>query len=207
MSGMWTSVVLEFGPVIELRESVIDTVRGVFSETWCEHAEHDPDWIASDGGDFTAMQTNDGHVKVVLEGNTKYEISGDLNAAEAISAVWPDGTVTVDKEWTGDGEPSVEHYEFAAGKRVRKLESQLVEVDAPWAPSLGHDVQVDERADTAGSWVVVEIPSDPDEHGQSKTLAVAEITTTEVRALSAALLKAANGAEFHYQRIEREQAG
>lgn len=199
MSGMWTSVVLEVGPVPDLRESALDTIREVFSNTWCEHAEYDPDRIASEGGDFTAVQTNDGRVRVVLEGNTKYEISGDLNAAEAISAVWPAGTVTVDREWTGDGDPSTERFEYAAGRRVRTQESRLVDVDP--GPTSADDITVDTSA-FAGPTVLVDMLA------KRNPIAHLELTPEQARQLSADLLKHANGAEFRAANpIAQEQVG
>lgn len=187
MSGMWTSVTVEFPALPGELEWSPDTLRQVFESTWCEHAEHDPDWIASDCGEFTVARLDDGSVMLTLAGNTKYEIDGDLNAAEAISAVWPTATVTVNREWTGDGGPSTERFEYAAGKQVRAQESQLV--DAGPGPVSADDIIIDTSA-FAGPTVLVDMLA------KRSPIAHLELTPEQARQLSADLLKHANGAEF-----------
>lgn len=203
MSDMYTRLTVRFGPVPPLTPHGLILQRDAFERTWDDNAEYAVDWLTSLGGGTTTSQDDEGTVEVQLEAHTKYEIDGDLNAAEAVSLTFPTADVVLHREWTGE-ESNTTRFEFAAGKRVRGQESQLVEVDPPEQDPEpvphGHDVTAEHHADLASAYVIVEIPAD----GNDRTLAAAEITAQRARELSAELLRAANAAEFHYTRLQKE---
>lgn len=203
MSDAWTVIEVDIDHTLEHTPEQLNQFAAAIEAVVLEHA----DWSGEyDNGSFTATNAGD-HVVGRATVASRYEIDGAATAAEAVSAAWPLATVRLFRQWTGDGTPTqtTTIYRRGIAASAVSLEPVARNADGTLPAPRGHDVDVEDTTDLGGPYVLVAIPSDP-VGGRSHTLAVAELTPADARELSAALLRAANGAEFRWNQLEKEQA-
>ncbi len=196
MSDAWTVITLTIDHTRQHTQKELADLNDEVREVIFSYA----DWSGEhDDGEFLAQDVLDATVVTASIGS-RFEIDGAEAAAEAVSSLWPLGTVTLLQERTGDGDPSQSTTTYRRGEKATTV--ALAPVVDPAPVPHGHDVATEHHADLGGAYVLVEIPAD--EGGG--TLAAAEITAVRARELAGELLRAANASEFHYVRLEKEHA-